>query len=322
MIEGAISWFNQANPFHGFIAGTGLLVYLIGCLAQYALNARQVGERISLSGLGRFLFPWDKLLTHSTRIDLFFYVVNRLSNHLLLITNVVLAVWLSHVLATWPGGGATVRPDLVALVLAYMLAFLPRDLAHYAIHRLHHEAPFLWELHKVHHASTYLTPLTTLRTHPVEDQIFAVGEGLAMGVALGLLRRHYAFGDGDLLIIIPTAYKVAQALVLVPLQHSQVRLHFGPLDRVFYSPSLHQVHHSSETHHWNKNFGECLSLWDSLFGSYRSLGSDEVTPGLTGDEHLAYRTLVACYFRPLARQARMLRGERPVGPIVSKSAFP
>jgi sterol desaturase/sphingolipid hydroxylase (fatty acid hydroxylase superfamily) len=39
------------------------------------------------------------------------------------------------------------------------------------------------------------------------------------------------------------------------------------LGRLFVSPAHHQVHHSSNPKHFNKNFGSCLALWDWMFGT-------------------------------------------------------
>jgi sterol desaturase/sphingolipid hydroxylase (fatty acid hydroxylase superfamily) len=41
----------------------------------------------------------------------------------------------------------------------------------------------------------------------------------------------------------------------------------GVLGRIFVSPAYHQVHHSSNPKHFNKNFGSCLALWDWMFGT-------------------------------------------------------
>ena len=129
-----------------------------------------------------------------------------------------------------------------------------------------------------------------------------------MGLCLGLLRWRYAFTDAELAVIVATAFPVAQLLVLAPLQHSHVPLHFGLLDRIVYSPSLHQVHHSSKPQHWDRNFGSCLSVWDSLFGTYQRLGGETVSLGLTQDEHKLYVSLLSCYLRPFTRTYRMMTG--------------
>jgi sterol desaturase/sphingolipid hydroxylase (fatty acid hydroxylase superfamily) len=81
---------------------------------------------------------------------------------------------------------------------------------------------------------------------------------------------HYLFGD--------TAYQYALndtniILVLfihayVHLQHTHMWISFrGMLGRIFVSPAHHQVHHSSNPKHFDKNFGSCLALWDWMFGT-------------------------------------------------------
>jgi sterol desaturase/sphingolipid hydroxylase (fatty acid hydroxylase superfamily) len=41
----------------------------------------------------------------------------------------------------------------------------------------------------------------------------------------------------------------------------------GVLGRIFISPAHHQVHHSGNPEHFNKNFGSCLAVWDWMFGT-------------------------------------------------------
>jgi sterol desaturase/sphingolipid hydroxylase (fatty acid hydroxylase superfamily) len=126
----------------------------------------------------------------------------------------------------------------------------------------------LWEFHKVHHTAEVLTPLTNFRVHPVYTWIFANILAFSAAVANGC--GHYLFGD--------TAPQYALAdtniiLVLfihayVHLQHSHMWIAFrGLAGRIFISPAHHQVHHSADPKHFNKNFGSCLALWDWMFGT-------------------------------------------------------
>lgn len=300
------------------VVGVGVLIFAVGCAGRYLMLCHREGARPTLRGVIGFTFPWPGVASASSRIDLVFYVVNKLSHHLVLVTQIGLAVAGSQMIAGLLGaqfGGQAQPPGLAALALAYLAAFLPRDLAHYVVHYLHHKSPILWEFHKVHHSATYLSPLTTERTHPVEDQLFAIGEGVAMALALGLVRWRFAFSDADILVIAPLAIWVARMLVLTPLQHSQAPVHFGPLDGLFYSPSLHQAHHSCAPQHWDRNFGECLSVWDSLFGTYYRLGEDTPILGLPDGGHEAYQSLPACYLTPFARiAARFSAGRRRSAP--------
>ena len=302
--------------------GPGLLIFLGGCCLYHVLTQRKLGEPIRLGDLLGFILPVQAARSPSLRIDLFFYVLSKLTHHVLLIGHIALAVLISHGLGKALAGrfdNPMLAPTPAIVVLAGILVFVPRDLAHYWTHRLHHKIPLLWEFHKVHHAATHLTPLTTERTHPLEDQVFSLVEGLAMGVALGVLRWRYAFTDLQIGGVAATTIWAMRMLTLTPLQHSPAPLHFGLLDRLFYSPSLHQVHHSAKPEHWDRNFGECLSIWDSLFGSYCAYGHNAPQLGLPQDEHRRYESLLGCYFRPFGQAWKQIAGWSQAG-LVRKHA--
>ena len=152
-------------------------------------------------------------------------------------------------------------------VITVML-FLAYELGYWFNHWLSHKMPLLWEFHKVHHNAEVLTPLTNFRVHPVYTFIFTNILAFSAAVANGF--GNYMFGE--------TAYQYALSdtniiLVLfihayVHLQHSHMWIAFrGVLGRMFVSPAHHQVHHSSNAKHFNKNFGSCLALWDWMFGT-------------------------------------------------------
>ena len=53
------------------------------------------------------------------------------------------------------------------------------------------------------------------------------------------------------------------------LRHSHVYWAWPPLmGRILGSPGNHQIHHSSEARHLDKNFGGVFIIWDRLFGTY------------------------------------------------------
>jgi sterol desaturase/sphingolipid hydroxylase (fatty acid hydroxylase superfamily) len=120
----------------------------------------------------------------------------------------------------------------------------------------------------VHHTAEVLTPLTNFRVHPIYGWIFANILAVSVAVANGF--GNYLFGE--------TAYQYALSdtniiLVLfihayVHLQHSHMWISFrGLAGRIFVSPAHHQVHHSNNPKHFDKNFGSCLALWDWMFGT-------------------------------------------------------
>ena len=75
------------------------------------------------------------------------------------------------------------------------------------------------------------------------------------------------------------------------------------------SPAQHQIHHSVEERHHDKNFGTVLSLWDWLGGTlYLAEKGQELRYGLTGDPAPETNGLAALYLRPV------------LGPVSSKGA--
>lgn len=162
----------------------------------------------------------------------------------------------------------TTLPGYLPRIVITAMLFLSYELGYWFNHWLSHKVPLLWEFHKVHHSATVLTPLTNFRVHPIYTWIFANILAFSAAVANGL--GNYMFGE--------TAYQYALSdtniiLVLfihtyVHLQHSHLWISFrGVLGRIFVSPAHHQVHHSANPKHFDKNFGSCLALWDWMFGT-------------------------------------------------------
>lgn len=64
--------------------------------------------------------------------------------------------------------------------------------------------------------------------------------------------------------------------------HTHLWISFGPFfERLIISPAQHQVHHSLELRHYNKNYGHTLAVYDWLFGTlYVIEGAEKVTFGV------------------------------------------
>ena len=68
------------------------------------------------------------------------------------------------------------------------------------------------------------------------------------------------------------------------------------LEHVFCSPAQHQIHHSTDPRHHDRNFGGLLSLWDWLFGTLITARTrQQITFGL-GAESDRYHTVRDMYF--------------------------
>ena len=142
------------------------------------------------------------------------------------------------------------------------------DFCVYWVHRLHHELPSLWPFHKVHHSAEVLTPVTVYRKHPVYDLISGMVEALPVGVLQGVV-LFFCAGRLELVTLGgANIVYVAFNFLGSNLRHSHIWLDFGPvLSRLVISPAQHQIHHSRNPAHFNKNYGEMLAIWDWMFGT-------------------------------------------------------
>jgi sterol desaturase/sphingolipid hydroxylase (fatty acid hydroxylase superfamily) len=150
-----------------------------------------------------------------------------------------------------------------------LILFVVTDFCVYWWHRLQHQSRIVWQFHKTHHSQVHLNVMTTFRA-TVIDRI----------VALAILAVPAAIMKVD------AAMPVAIAAVLQFHQliiHSDSGWTFGPLEKLFVSPSFHEVHHSSLEPHLDKNYGGVLAIWDHLFGTWAARGDRELEYGLVAE---------------------------------------
>lgn len=78
------------------------------------------------------------------------------------------------------------------------------------------------------------------------------------------------------------------------LRHSHIDLPFGPFEWIFISPKQHQVHHSTNPDHFDKNFGVSLSVWDGLGKSLvRSKHvQQKLRFGLSGSHRQSFKKII------------------------------
>ena len=173
-----------------------------------------------------------------------------LSNWLLSSTAAILALSLRPAgLMSTVAWSATVQIALGVLLLDFSVGYL----SHYTLHMW----SFLWRFHRIHHSDDFVDVTTTYRTHPVETVwrfLFAVVPVWIVGI--------------------PAQAVVIQRLLQAAwgvMEHSNVRL-WQPLDRllsiVWVTPNVHKVHHSRALAETNSNYGNVLTLYDRLLGTF------------------------------------------------------
>lgn len=252
---------------------TSLAAALVISALFFAGQRYKRGRRIRWKTIARALFPRRIVRSRSNQADIGYLFFNVFVFGVVFGWAVLSYQFISNgIIAGLVAVAGPVAPSswplYVTRSIITVMLFLAYELGYWFNHWLSHKVPVLWEFHKVHHTAEVLTPLTNFRVHPVYTWIFANILALSAAIANGL--GNTMFGD--------TAYQYALSdsniiLVLfihtyVHLQHSHMWISFrGLAGRVFVSPAHHQVHHSSNPKHFNKNFGSCLALWDWMFGT-------------------------------------------------------
>ena len=146
--------------------------------------------------------------------------------------------------------------------------FIFDDFSRFFVHRLMHKIPFLWAFHQVHHSAETMTPFTIFRTHPIEGVIFILRTSIVQGVVISLF--IFLFGNKVDLV---TVFGASVGVVIFHslgsnLRHSHIKIRYPKIiERIFISPGQHQIHHSTEKKHFDKNFGVAFAIWDLMFGS-------------------------------------------------------
>ena len=162
----------------------------------------------------------------------------------------------------------TALPGWVTTGVLTIAIFLAFELGYYTDHYLAHRIPFLWEFHKVHHTAEVLTPITNFRVHPIDSLVFYNILALMMGITGGVVNwvfgkpiQQFSLYNSNVIILLFT-------YILDHLHHTSFWIAFtGIWGRIFVSPAHHQIHHSTNPAHFNKNMGSTLAIWDWMFGT-------------------------------------------------------
>ena len=193
----------------------------------------------------------------------------------------------------------------VAVALTVSL-YVVNDFMRWWLHYLQHKVPVLWEFHKIHHSAEQLNFATAERHHPFDAVFFSLGTvtaaAIVNGVFVGLFGEHltvYQLGGANVIFF-------ASNLIGGVLRHSPAWVSYGPrLEKWLISPAMHQIHHSSDPKHWDKNMGGGLAIWDRLGGTlYVPNGREELNFGI-GEETKDYRSLYGIYIEPVLKAARI-----------------
>ncbi|MGB1239167.1 MAG: sterol desaturase family protein [Pseudomonadales bacterium] len=299
----------------------GYLLCALGVAVSYSLYLKFQKNSTSTSGL---LSSLKAFVSSSALADYKIILINKaifLSIAPLLVTKLAIATALFEALHQVFDGRIALFPSLpqwAVITLFTLFVFIFDDFMRFFCHRLMHKLSWLWLFHQTHHSATSLTPLTVLRTHPVEGVIFALRSALVQGISIALF--VYFFAER---VDLFTVLNVNIALFVFNvagsnLRHSHVRLCYWPwLEKWLISPAQHQLHHSTNPKHFDSNYGAVLAIWDRCFDSLIYSKNNDVTQfGLSNRAEDRVQTLSALYVKPLFQCYRKLR--RVMAPKSSK----
>ncbi|TBW25848.1 sterol desaturase family protein [Gramella sp. KN1008] len=157
-------------------------------------------------------------------------------------------------------------PIWVELILSIMALDL---IAQYFVHFLLHKVKWMWRLHLVHHSDTHVDTTTGTRHHPFDFLIresFALMTVIIMGMPLGF----YLF------------YRIL-SVFFTYFTHANIKLP-GKLDKVLsyliVTPNMHKFHHHYQLPWTDSNYGNMLSIWDRIFGTFVYDSTENIRYGI------------------------------------------
>ncbi len=257
----------------GSMSLASLLSALCIALLWMSFSRRERRKPIRMRVLIRAVLPKRLIRSPSGKADIGFFLFNTFVAGLLLGW-----AFLSYQLVSKAAHGqlvahlGTIEPSALSdfqmsciLTLALFVAY---ELGYYIDHYLSHRVPFLWEFHKVHHTAEVLSPLTNSRVHPVDTIVFYNILAVVMGCTGGLL--NYLFGKTAVEFTLGNSNIIALTFTYLigHLHHTHFWIAFtGIWGRLFISPAHHQIHHSTNPIHFNRNLGSVIGVFDWMFGT-------------------------------------------------------
>lgn len=155
-----------------------------------------------------------------------------------------------------------------------LIFFVILDFVQWFTHVLLHRFDILWRFHKVHHSVKEMGFAAHLRYHWMENVLYKPLKVLGV-MLLGGFEPEQAYIVHFI------------AIAIGHLNHSNIKLSYGPLKYIFNNPVMHLYHHAyvlPKDRFYGVNFGISLSLWDYIFKTnYIPEDSGTIELGYEGD---------------------------------------
>ncbi len=227
------------------------------------------------------------------RVNLGMIAVSTLVTRLLLPASMVLA-------AVWAQAHHFGLFNTIAVptAIGFALSLIILDFAIYWQHRAFHAVPLLWRAHRAHHSDIGFDVSLGLRFHPLE---ILPSAAYKFCVVLALGATPLAAGTYELVLLAMSLFTHADV--------SLPRRWDAALRWLIVTPDWHRVHHSTDRAETDSNYGNWLSVWDRVFGTYIAQPRDGhvgVRIGLPVLRNPDQQTLVAALVSPLLSETQVL----------------
>ncbi len=180
----------------------------------------------------------------------------------------------------------------VSLLLYTIIGLLLLDLiGAYTVHYVEHKVKWMWRFHLIHHSDTFIDTTSANRHHPGESIFRLFFTVIAVGIV----------GAPMWLVMLYQSVSV----ILSQFNHANIKLPSW-LDKgislFIVSPNMHKVHHHYVQPYTDSNYGNIFSIWDRLFGTFKTLSPDKIHYGIdthmSPQENNALGNLFAIPFQP------------------------
>jgi len=156
-----------------------------------------------------------------------------------------------------------------------LIFFVVLDFVQWFTHVLLHRFEIFWRFHKVHHSVKEMGFAAHLRYHWMENILYKPLKTFGVMILGGFEPEQ--------------AYIVHFITISIGhLNHSNIKITWGPLKYLFNNPVMHLYHHAYTLPEGRRgvNYGISLSLWDYIFGThYIPEDSGTIELGFEGDEY-------------------------------------
>ncbi|HXV84718.1 MAG TPA: sterol desaturase family protein [Candidatus Binatia bacterium] len=186
------------------------------------------------------------------------YLINMGVSGLALATGAYIVAPVALNLVAWSSENSFGLLRLISLPFTaeLILGFLLMDLTFYYWHRANHAFPWFWRFHNVHHVDPDLDVSTSFRFH-FGEVLYSVAFRAVQVTLLGVSLFTYL------------AYELVFQCATM-FHHSNVRLPITAerwLNKIFVTPRMHGIHHSTVKDETNSNYSVVFRWWDRMHGT-------------------------------------------------------